>query len=214
MRRWLIGTAVVLLAAGCAPAGVSPATGLRSSWPVPPSPSPTCPPGGARIEAGSGDAAMGLRVLDFTLTNCGTTAYQVEGYPTLTLLDEEHKPQDVRVLHDIREITISVPNLEVKPRLVTLQPGQRATAGVVWRNTYDDISHPPVNAFFLEMAPQPGRPEQTVVPDSRLDLGSTGRIGVSPWVFDPESPERPAPRQEPPPASEDPSILAIGEAAR
>ncbi|WP_306208793.1 DUF4232 domain-containing protein [Actinoplanes sp. RD1] len=227
MRCRLIGTAVVLLAAGCAPAGPSqagppppgppqagpPQAGPSQAGPSQAGPSPVqparCPADGARIEIGTQDAAMGLRVLGFFLVNCGTTAYRVEGFPELRLLDEDHEPQDVRVLHDVREITISVPALEGEPRPVVLQPGERASAGVVWRNTYDDITHPPVTAALLDMAPQPGRPARTVVPPSPLDLGSTGRIGVSPWVFVPEPAQVPIPGQEPPPASEDPAILAM-----
>lgn len=56
-----------------------------------------------------------------------------------------------------------------------------------WRNTYDDIRQLPVTVRFLDIAPLAGRPSQVVEPTGGLDLGSTGRIGVSAWRLLPDS---------------------------
>jgi hypothetical protein len=75
-----------------------------------------------------------------------------------------------------------MPNASGPPKPVVLQPGQRATAVIAWRNTYDDIREPPVSVAYLEVAPAAGEPTQIVTPLGALDLGSTGRLGVSPWL--------------------------------
>lgn len=84
---------------------------------------------------------------------------------------------DVRILDGV---TGALPNLDGPPRPVVLRPGERATAVLAWRNTYNDAREPPVQVPFLEIAPA-ARPAQVLEPDGPLDLGSTGRIGVSPW---------------------------------
>jgi hypothetical protein len=156
---------------------------LPSSQPPtsPPAPAPTCPASGVRMEAGRADAAMGLRALAVELVNCGHKTYRVEGYPSVRALDKSRKPLTIRVLHGVTAIAGPLPNASGPARPVTLKPGQRASAVIVWRNTYDDTRHPPVNAPYLSIAPQPGRPAAVIAPEDALDLGSTGRLGVSPW---------------------------------
>ncbi len=124
---------------------------------------------------------MGLRVLGFVLINCGRTPYRLNGYPVVRALGERHDRLDVEVLRGITEITGSLPNSPGPPGPVVLQPGERATTVVAWRNTYDDIREPPVRVAHLEMAPAAGAPAQIVTPAGALDLGSTGRLGVGPW---------------------------------
>ena len=67
------------------------------------------------------------------------------------------------------------------PQRVTAAPGERFAAVVVWRNTVADVT-PPVTARYLDVALEPGRSAQRVRPDGGLDLGTTGRLAVSPWA--------------------------------
>ena len=193
MKRWVIAAAAVLLLAGCAPPGTVvaedgdsaplPPRLSRSPSPSPsPSPSDRCPPPGVRYEASEGDSAMGLRVRGFDMINCGRTAYRVKGYPVVRALDEDRQRLDVQVLRGVDGITGSLPNASGPPKAVVLQPGERATVVIAWRNTYDDIREPPVEVAYLEVAPAAGEPTQIVTPAGALDLGSTGRLGVSPWL--------------------------------
>jgi hypothetical protein len=163
------------------------------SAPLPPrpaapsaSPSPTadrCPPPGVRFEADpEGEAAMGLRILGFQMINCGRDAYRVKGYPVMRALDEKRRPLDVQVLLGVDKITTGAPNAIGPPQQVVLQPGERATTVVAWRNTYDDVRQPPVEVAYLEIAPAAGEPAQLVAASDPLNLGSTGRLGISPWL--------------------------------
>ncbi|MFI1990765.1 DUF4232 domain-containing protein [Actinoplanes sp. NPDC020271] len=196
-------TALAVLLAGCARPGEERSTGtveaadgvsnsvVPSSAPgAAASPQPTaagCPPEGVRAAVGTGDAAAGLRVLGITLTNCGKGTYTIDGYPVVRSLDEDRTALDVKVLKGVGEITGPNPDWDAPPKPVTLKPGQQAAFVVAWRNTYDDLSQGPVTVRHLEVAPLAGRPVQVIDPDGGLDLGSTGRIGVSAWqlVADP-----------------------------
>ncbi|MFF3333549.1 DUF4232 domain-containing protein [Streptomyces sp. NPDC002888] len=136
-----------------------------------------CPSSGIRVTADEGDAAMGLRVVGLWLENCGTGAYKINGYPELTLLDEEHKRVDgVKILHGSGEIT-SGAGPDEPPRPVTLKPGERARSGLVWRNTTQFGT--PVNVPYVRVVAKPGAAPVTVTP--HLDLGTTGQLGVRPW---------------------------------
>ena len=139
-----------------------------------------CPEEGARIELTEVDAAMGLRAMGLYLVNCGDRPYQVEGYPVVLALGADKKPLDVRILRGGKDIAGGLPP-DRAPTVVLLQPGERAGAAIFWRNTYDDITHPPVNAPYLRIAPGIGRPAQILTPDGPVDLGSTGRLGVGAW---------------------------------
>jgi hypothetical protein len=134
-----------------------------------------------RVTEGTGDAALGLRVLGLLLTNCGTEPYAVEGYPSLTLLDEERRPvTDVRIEHGSAGIA-TVEGFDAPPQPLTLGPGESASAGLVWRNTVDTTGAP-VNVPFLGVAPADGEPAQPLELDGgALDLGTTGLLGVGPW---------------------------------
>jgi hypothetical protein len=190
-HRFVVPLAFAALLAGCArPAGSS--TSRPSAFPPDPvsaQPGPatpaattvTCPPEGVRFEVEPGDAAMGLRVLGIRLVNCGPRTYRLNGYPAVRSLDGERTTLKVRVLHGVREIIGSAIPWDGPPKPVILEPGQQAGTVVAWRNTYDDIREPPVTARFLDIAPLAGRPSQIVDPNGGLDLGSTGRIGVSAW---------------------------------
>jgi Protein of unknown function (DUF4232) len=126
---------------------------------------------------------MGLRVLGITLVNCGPQTYRLNGYPAVRPLDDDRTALKVRVLHGVKDIIGSAMPWDGPPKPVVLKPGQQAGAAVAWRNTYNDIRKPPVTVRFLDIAPLAGRPSQIIEPNGGLDLGSTGRMGVSAWTL-------------------------------
>ncbi|PWI09086.1 hypothetical protein DIZ27_19160 [Streptomyces sp. NWU339] len=137
----------------------------------------SCPASGIRISIDEGNAAMGLRVVGLHLDNCGTRAYTVEGYPLLELLDEGLEPVDgVEILDGSGDITTGA-GPDEQPRPVTLEPGESATAGLVWRNTTEFGT--PVNVPHVRVRAKEGADPVTVTP--HLDLGTTGKLGVRPW---------------------------------
>lgn len=147
-------------------------------------PTDACPSSGARMLPGLVEAAMGLRAMTVTLTNCGTEPYTVNGYPSVQVLDEDREPVDVRVLRGPGEITTGVP--DPGPHEVTLQPGESATTSLVWRNTVTEADVPAVNAPYLRVATAKGRPAQVLAPDGGIDLGTTGRLGTGAWTKAPQ----------------------------
>jgi hypothetical protein len=149
---------------------------------------------------------MGLRVVGITLVNCGPRTYRLNGYPAVRSLDDDRALLQVRVLHGVAEIIGSAMPWDGPPKPVVLEPGQRAGAAVAWRNTYDDVRKPPVTVRFLDIAPVAGRPSQIIDPDGGLDLGSTGRIGISAWspLPDSDAPASPPGRPVPGPSAPEP----------
>jgi len=180
----LVPLALLLAVAACGgPPPVPP--------PAPTPSGPPCPAGGVDIAAEGGEAAMGLRVLKLRMRNCGATPYPVSGYPDLELLDEDGQVLDVEVQRGSTGIS-RVDWFEAPPREVTLQPGDTATSGLVWRNTYDDTTEPPQVGTRIAVAPVAGRPRLTFRPEpagaggtatpTTIDLGSTGVVGVRAWT--------------------------------
>jgi hypothetical protein len=217
VRRLVAAALAVALIAGCASpgsdgysgGGLPPLPTFPSAHPAEPpttpaqTPPPTCPPEGVLLQSGGTDGAMGLRALGVTLVNCGHETYRVNGYPAVQALGKDHRPVTVKVLHGVTDITGSIPDWSGPPHPVTLKPGQQAECVVVWRSTYDDIRHPPVNAPYLKMAPAAGRPSVILTPDGPVDLGSTGRLGVSPWRLSRKTSQT---TPAAPPASTQPSV--------
>ncbi|MFC5925432.1 DUF4232 domain-containing protein [Micromonospora vulcania] len=198
-RSGTVGSAlavVVVLATGCEaardddgpPDGVSPVPSTSVSQPA------ACPESGVRITSTGSDAAMGLRALGLELVNCGERPYQLNGYPALRVLDEQREPIMLRVVNGAKEITSG---FDQPPRPVTLQTGERATAAVLWRNLVTEATAPASNGEFLLVAPVAGQPATEVDPDGPIDLGTTGRIGVSAWQK--ADPAAPVPTQPAPP---------------
>ncbi|MFF0150927.1 DUF4232 domain-containing protein [Micromonospora sp. NPDC005203] len=149
--------------------------------PTAPSPSASidpCPATGVRIRSTGGDAAMGLRALGLELINCGDRPYQLNGYPVLHVFDEHREPVLLRVVNGGKEITSG---FDQPPREVTLAPNDRATAVLLWRNLVTDPTVVATNGEYLTVAPAAGQPAEEVDPDGPIDLGNTGRIGVSAW---------------------------------
>ncbi|WP_211264206.1 DUF4232 domain-containing protein [Streptosporangium amethystogenes] len=175
----LLTTATLVTSCGTPP----PAKPLPpASLDLTPSPSVSrtsaCPKSGAVITTGEIDAAMGLRALNIVLTNCGTRAYRVNGYPTIRVLDGDGKPLDVKVSRGSSSIAL-IDDFDATPKPATLKPGEKTVAGLVWRNTVLDSPVAPVNGSYLEITPAPGERSQ-IVPQ-HIDLGTTGKLGVTAW---------------------------------
>jgi hypothetical protein len=193
VRRVLLAVLGLVLLAGC---------GVRQTMPGarPPAPPPTtnpttgpeveCPAAGVGFSVTGTDAAMGIRVLTIEMVNCGSRPYAVDGYPAVRLFDEDHEPVDVAVAQGSGSIA-TVPEFDVPPVAVTLRPGEKVRAGLLWRNLVTDATVDATTAHYLEAAPARGTPWQEVplvVPDELdgartvdIDLGTTGRLGVSAW---------------------------------
>ena len=187
----------LLLTAACAPsahaAETPPATAAAE----------TAAPACLSVEAGRAEAALGLRVLGLTLVNGCADPVTLNGYPVVRLLDEAHQPLNVDVLDGITAI-VTLPRFAGPPQEFTVAPGATAAAVAVWRNTYTDPSEPPVRGTHLGVAPRPGDAEQLVTPEGPIDLGSTGRIGISPWTE--VTPRTPAPTTPTGSPATDPTI--------
>lgn len=138
-----------------------------------------CPPSGTLVRAGTGDAAMGLRAMSIELVNCGPVPVTLNGYPDLRILDEDRAPLPVAVIQGSSAVAL-IDGFDTPPAPVTAMPGERLAAGLVWRNTVDTVSDP-VNGTYLEVVPAPGQPPQIVRPDGRIDVGTTGRVGITAW---------------------------------
>ncbi|MFF3905907.1 DUF4232 domain-containing protein [Streptomyces sp. NPDC001848] len=144
-----------------------------------PSASGPCPASGLRLYADDGDAAMGLRVVGLHLENCGADPYRLDGRPQLQIQDEGHGRVDgVRIVHG--DEIASGAGTEGTPQPVTLKPGERAHAELVWRNTTQ--AGTPVNAPYVRVWARLGARPVMVIPE--LDLGTTGMLGVGPWTKD------------------------------
>ncbi|MFF5921022.1 DUF4232 domain-containing protein [Streptomyces flavochromogenes] len=144
----------------------------------------TCPPTGVRVYADDGDAAMGLRVVGLHLENCGTRPYRLNGYPRIEIRDEDHDPVAGVSIVQGGEAIAGGTGADGPPRQIELRPGERAHAGLVWRNTVEGGVDGPVNAPYARVWAKPGAAPVTVVPE--LDLGTTGKLGVGPWKKDEE----------------------------
>ncbi|MFJ3723197.1 DUF4232 domain-containing protein [Streptomyces sp. NPDC090045] len=140
-----------------------------------------CPEGGVRLAEGEGNAAMGLRAADFQLVNCGSAAYVLEGYPEIRLLDGEGRPLQVDIGHGTNGVTSSAADGDSPLQRVTLQPGQAATTGLLWRNLVTDSTVPAVEGRVLELVPKPGASRLTLRLNKPVDLGDTGKLGLSAW---------------------------------
>jgi len=155
-----------------------------------------CSADGIRITALGVSAAMGLRAMDLELVNCGTGPYALEGHPVPRLWDADRDPLTVQVIPGARPITSG---FDDPPRPIVLRPGERATAALLWRNLVTDPTVVASNGAYLEISPVAGRPAVPVDLEGSIDLGNTGRLGVSAWKRD----DRPAPTPSAPPPALD-----------
>ncbi|MFG3598636.1 DUF4232 domain-containing protein [Micromonospora chersina] len=178
--------------AACAPAPAAD----HASEPAPPTPAastspapPACSPEGIRITELGVSAAMGLRAMGLELVNCGDRPYVLHGYPAPSLRDADRDPLTVKVIPGARPITSG---FDQPPTRIVLRPGERASAALLWRNLVTDTTVVASNGAYLDVAPVPGRPAYPVELDGPIDLGNTGRLGVSAWKrYDGPSATRP-----------------------
>ncbi|MEU6948661.1 DUF4232 domain-containing protein [Streptomyces sp. NPDC046316] len=146
----------------------------------PPAPTATedCPASGFRVTTGMVDAAMGLRAMPVTLTNCGAGEQRVNGYPDVRVRDVERRPMDVTVLRGPGPITqLDDPG----PHPVALKPGESARSVFVWRYSAVDASTRRGSGVYVDIAPAAGAERRTVEPDGGLDIGETGLLGTTAW---------------------------------
>ncbi|QLQ38181.1 DUF4232 domain-containing protein [Micromonospora robiginosa] len=193
MRNAAAGTgllAALTLLAACTrapapvdpPSGPVPRPGQHES--TPPGPT-TCPPDGVRIAETGVSAAMGLRAMGLDLVNCGNQPYELRGYPAVRLRDADGDPITVHTVPGAAGITSG---FDAPPTRIVLLPGERAGATLLWRNTVTDSTVAATEGRQLDVAPQAGRPSQPVTLDGPIDLGNTGRLGLSVWKRLPASP--------------------------
>ncbi|MFI6447161.1 DUF4232 domain-containing protein [Kitasatospora sp. NPDC050543] len=142
-------------------------------------PPQVCGDSGILTRVGAEDAAMGLRVMTVELVNCGTEPYRLNGYPRIRVLDKARRPLAVEIGHGTAGIA-TIEKFDPPARPVTLRAGERATVGLVWRNTVTLSDVPAAEGRFIEITLPDGQPRQVVAAD--LDLGNTGRLGVSAWA--------------------------------
>ncbi|MDG4864691.1 DUF4232 domain-containing protein [Streptomyces sp. T-3] len=149
--------------------------------PTPSTLEPACSKDGLMATAGRTDAAMGLRAMSITLTNCGKKPYAVKGYPAVRVLNGSRGNVDgVKVLKGPDAITTAVS--DPAPRAITLKPGESATTALVWRNTVTDVTKPAPVGTYVDLSPEPGRPALLVQPvDGKIDIGTSGELGTTVW---------------------------------
>ncbi|MBU2668373.1 DUF4232 domain-containing protein [Actinoplanes bogorensis] len=128
---------------------------------------------GALITAERGESAAGYREMALTVRNCGTSPYELDGRPQITVLDEDGAPMKIAVVAS-RHYTVA-------PKRLVLKPGTAATAVLSWRNTVTNTSGWSETGASLTVATSPDGTPQLVTLPSKLDLGNTGRLEASAW---------------------------------
>ncbi|WP_089157465.1 DUF4232 domain-containing protein [Micromonospora sp. NBS 11-29] len=185
--------AALTLTTACAPMP-DPATSPEHAPAA--SPTPACTPEGIRITGLGVSAAMGLRAMGLDLVNCGNQPYELRGYPAVALRDADGQPIVVRIIPGAKPITSG---FDDPPTRLVLRPGEHAGAALIWRNLFTDPTATPTEGTRLDAAPVAGRPAYPVELDGPIDLGNTGRLGVSAWKRrDPDPTTEPATPSGPP----------------
>lgn len=198
VRHGLILAAVAVLTTGCglgaeldreadpertatrtAPApSVTAVPVAPSAEPPLPAPTESCPATGVKVWTGMVNAAMGLRSMPVTLTNCGAGEQRLNGYPDVRVRDVNRARMDVTVLKGAGPIT-TLDDPGAHP--VTLRPGESARSVFVWRYSAVDAATRRGSGVYVEIGPAPGAARQTVEPEGGLDIGETGMLGTTAW---------------------------------
>ncbi|MGW3412023.1 DUF4232 domain-containing protein [Streptomyces sp. NPDC000888] len=133
-----------------------------------------CPSSGLRFDVGPIDGAMGLRAMTLSMTNCGEQPYELNGYPSVSVLDEAGAPiPGVRTAEGTDEVPVAPPDSAPEP--FTLKPGETARAGLLWRMAAED-------GTYLRVAPDKERDVVNVRPEDPLDIGPENILGTTPWA--------------------------------
>ncbi|WP_152776887.1 DUF4232 domain-containing protein [Streptomyces spongiae] len=157
------------------PSPVSPSGAVTpdASPSVPVQPQQGCPPSGVRFGTELVNAAMGLRATTLTVTNCSSKPYELNGYPSVTVLDESGAPmKGVRAVEGTDKVPMAPQDPGPEP--VTLAPGETAGAGLYWRVAVE-------KGMFLRVAPRKGDDVTTVRVQDYLDIGPENVLGATPW---------------------------------
>ncbi len=148
--------------------------GPKASPAVPVQQDRGCPPSGLRVGTGPVDAAMGLRAMTITLTNCGKKPYELKGYPAVRVLGAEGDPiPGVRTVEGTDQVAMAPE--DPGPEALTLGPGESARAGLYWRMAAED-------GTYLRVAPAAGRSTTTVRLPDPLDIGPENILGTTAWA--------------------------------
>ncbi|MEU6820280.1 DUF4232 domain-containing protein [Streptomyces atriruber] len=161
-----------------APATNSPTARL----PDEPDDTPRCPKSGVTMSPGMVTAAMGLRAMSVTMTNCGDTARDVKGYPDIRVRGLDRELFDVTVLKGTEPVTTMD---DPGSHRVVLRPGESAYTSLVWRYSAVDASTRRGSGVYVEIGAAKGAPRQTIEPDGGLDIGETGMLGTTAWQKSP-----------------------------
>lgn len=157
---------------------VPPATPARAASPVP-SDQPSVCAGGLSVRPGHLDVSTGHYLLEIQLVNCGHTKIQINGCPSVRVLDADQKPFAVTVVCG----SASVPESYRPPaRALVLSPGRSVTTVLAWLMVVTEWSTA-VQGTYLEITPADGYPAQLVSRYSPYNLGNTGRIATGAWIL-------------------------------
>ncbi|QRF05455.1 DUF4232 domain-containing protein [Streptomyces koyangensis] len=141
-----------------------------------------CPASGFRARAAATDAAMGLRVGNVIVFNCGTETLKLKGYPVLQVLDREREPMETEVVEGTRRISMGPEDPGPSP--LVLEPGMSARSTLAWRYWAVDPHTGNGLGAYLRVAPDGETKPQTVeVADGGLDVGE-GVLGTTAWQYD------------------------------
>ncbi|AZM58032.1 DUF4232 domain-containing protein [Streptomyces sp. WAC 01529] len=149
---------------------------------------PPCPKSGVSMSPGMVTAAMGLRAMSVTLTNCGEGVREVNGYPDIRVRGLDRRLLRVTVLKGTEPVTTMD---DPGPRRVRLKPGESAYTSLVWRYSAVDASTKAGSGVYVEIGPARGAARQTIEPEGGLDIGETGMLGTTAWQRSPDEAPRP-----------------------
>jgi hypothetical protein len=133
--------------------------------------------------------------MPLALVNCGTRTIHLYGYPGVRLADADGRSITFAIEHGVSAVA-TIDEWDKPPKEVTLRPGQSATALFVWRGTTELTEDGPQTATALRVSAKDGVPYRPVMMDGPIDLGTTGKLAVSPWRLD-ERGAREVPTVEP-----------------
>ncbi|MCX5396313.1 DUF4232 domain-containing protein [Streptomyces sp. NBC_00102] len=114
-------------------------------------PAGDCPASGVRVDMGPVETAMFARAVVLTLVNCGTEPYQVDGYPSVRVLDENGDRLPVPV-----NPGRSMFGADLGPESVSLRPGGTMKSVLAWVSTKEGGDLIESDSLDLAAAPDSG----------------------------------------------------------